>query len=614
MAISLNADQGIGLSEKLDTLAQSFLVDQPRYITKLGLFFSQKEGVLPIEVSLRKIENDSPSANIVPNSHVVLDIDNITTSANSLIETTITFPLPVYLDSGEYCFTLSSDTKNNKVYTAALGGQDIATSAIISKQPYTGVMFMSSNGREWSVDQTRDIKFKLYCAKFTSTVASVDFKLKNDGLDQTNITYLDKDQFKTFNASDVIRVFHENSGFTEGKLVKFNGLAGGLDYIANANNVVKVNGIPFEKLENVVFTVHNVSSTGYTVTVDIDSATKANVTAGTFPYSGAAVTTMVPYSTLVSGISEIVPLKTTSSHKVRTTDETLTVSDYVPIEFGSISFTDTQLLVDEINNAASMSDSESFYYKVELSTNDEFVSPVINIPFSSALFISPQINDPSLADNLTIDNILIANASTSISFTFSNTTGFVNIANASIQSNVRAMQKGSYVTISNTLNANNTGTFRVTNIADDGSYFEIPTAKTENAGNAISILYRPMYISDEAAFGTSSKAKYITRKITLASPSTAFNMRMTVSKPAGSDIEVYYKTQNNNEVATFESKEYTKLDMGEIQTTLTNQFVEIESTVDGLNEFDAFIIKIVLKSSSMATYPTVSDFRFIALQ
>ena len=57
--------------------------------------------------------------------------------------------------------------------------------------------------------------------------------MKNDGLDQTNITYLDKDQFKTFNASDVIRVFHENSGFTEGKLVKFNGLAGGLDYIAN---------------------------------------------------------------------------------------------------------------------------------------------------------------------------------------------------------------------------------------------------------------------------------------------------------------------------------------------------------------------------------------------
>lgn len=614
MPISLNADQGIGFSEKLDTLAQSFLVDRPIYATKLGLFFSEKAGNLPVELSLRKVENDSPSANIIPNSHVVIDIDDISTSANSLIETTVTFPYPVFLESGEYCFALASDTKDNKIYTAELGAQDIATSAMISKQPYTGVLFMSSNGNQWSIDQTRDIKFKLYCAKFTSTFGTLDLKLKDDGLDQVNITYLDKDNFKSFNASDVIRVFHDNHGFAEGRLVKFNGFAGGLDYIANANNVVKINGIPFEKLDNVQFTVHNVSSTGYTVTLDIDSATKANVTAGSFPYSGAAVTSFVPYSTLVSGVNEIVPLKTTSTHKIKTTDETLTVSEYENIEFGSLNFSDTQLLVDPINKAASMSESESFFYRLELTTNDEYVSPVVNLPASSVLFVSPQINDPSLADNLTIDNVVIANASTSVSFTFANTTGFVNISNAGVKSNVRSIQKGSFVTISGTSNANNSGTFRVTDVADDGSYFQVPSVVTEASGSSISILWRPMYIADEAAFGTSSKAKYITRKISLANPSTAFNIRMTLSKPSGSDVEVYYKTQNNNEISTFEAKEYTQLDMGDIQNTLTNQYVEIESTIDGLNEFDAFVFKIVLKSNSMAKYPTVSDFRVIALQ
>ena len=332
MAISLNADQGIGLSEKLVTLAQSFLIDRPIFVTKLDLFFSEKGGVLPIEVSLRKVENDNPSANVLPNSEVVVDIDDIKTSANSQIATTITFPSPVYLESGEYCFALSSDTKNNKVYTASLGGQDIATEAMISKQPYIGVMFTSSNGLQWNIDQTKDIKFKLYCAKFTETFGTVDLKLKDDDLTQVNITYLDRDNFRTFAGSDVIRVFHDNHGFSEGHIVKFNGIHGDLDKVANANNIVKVNGIPYDKVENVSFAVHNVSSTGYTVTLDIDAATRANVTGGSFPYSGAAVTTMVPYATLVSGVNEIVPLKTTSIHKIRTTNEALQVSEYEAIE------------------------------------------------------------------------------------------------------------------------------------------------------------------------------------------------------------------------------------------------------------------------------------------
>ncbi len=613
MGIELNADQGTGLSERLVTLAQSFLVDRSIFVTKLDLFFSQKGGVLPIEVSLRKIENDSPSANILPNSQTVIEIDDITTSANSQIATSVVFPSPVYLESGEYCFSLTSDTKDNKVYTAALGGQDIATGAMISKQPFTGVMFTSSNGRQWNIDQTKDIKFKLYCAKFTTDFAVVDLKLKNDGLDQTGITYLDRENFVTFPGSDVIRVYHENHGFSEGMTVKLMGIDGDLDNMANANNIVTVNGIPYDNIENVNFAVHNVSNYGYTITVNIDDATKANVTGGNFPYSGAQVTTCIPYSTLISGISEIVPLKTSSIHKIRTTSEDTQVSDYETIEFGSVTFSETQLLVDNINNE-SMTEEESFYYRLELSTDDEYLSPVINLPMSSILFVTPDINNPSIADNLTIDNRLIANASANVSFTFSNTTGTISVSETSVRANVRTMVKGAFVTISGAGQANNNGTFRITNIADDGSTFEVPNVVTEAAGSSVTILYRPMYIADEAAFSSSSRAKYITRKISLANPSTALNIRLTVSKPSGSDIEVYYKTQNNNEVATFNSKEYRKLDLGEIQTTLSNQYVEIESTIDGLNEFDAFVFKIVLLSNSISSYPSVSDFRVIALR
>ncbi len=614
MGIELNADQGSGLSERLVTLAQSFLVDRSIFVTKLDLFFSAKGGVLPVEVSLRKIENGEPSANILPYSHTVIEIDDINVSANSQIATTVTFSNPVYLESGEYCFALTSDVKDNKVYTASLGGQDIATSAMISKQPYTGVMFTSSNGRQYNVDQTRDVKFKLYCAKFTSDFGVVDFKLKNDGLSQVGVTYLEKENFITFAGSDVIRIYHENHGFSDGMTVKLMGIEGDLDHMANANNIVTVNGIPYDNVENVNFIVSNVTSTGYTIAVSIDDATKANVTGGSFPYSGAMVTTCVPYSTLVSGISEIVPLKTSSVHKIRTTNEALQVSDYETIEFGSVTFSETQLLVDNINKDLSMSEPESLFYRMELATSDEYVSPVITLPLSSLLFVTPSINNPSIADNLTIDNKYIANLNSNISFTFSNTAGIINVADANDRANVRMMTKGAYVTISGAASANNNGDHRITKVSSDGSTFEVPNVVTAASGTPITIIYRPMFVADEASFGASSKANYITRKISLANPSTAFNVRLTVSKPAGSDVEVYFKTQNSNEISTFNDKEYTKLEMGDIQDTLTNQYVEIESTIDGLNPFDAFVFKVVLKSDSIASYPTIRDLRVIALQ
>jgi len=169
MATSLNGDGGIGLSGYTDTLAQSFFVDRNLLLTKVDIYFSDKDAVLPVELSIRKVENDKPSANVISNSVVVVDASNITTSANASVATTFTFPVPIRLDSGQYCFALSSDTKKYRVYVGQIGGEDVTTGSIISKNPYSGVMFMSTNGVNWSIDQTRDIKFKLYRANVTST-------------------------------------------------------------------------------------------------------------------------------------------------------------------------------------------------------------------------------------------------------------------------------------------------------------------------------------------------------------------------------------------------------------------------------------------------------------
>ena len=127
MATSLNGDSGIGLSEYTDTLAQSFFVDRNLLLTKVDLYFSSKDSKLPVELSIRKVENDRPSSNVITNSIVVVNAADITTSSNANTATSFTFPVPVNLESGQYCFALSSDTKNHKVFVGSLGEEDITT-------------------------------------------------------------------------------------------------------------------------------------------------------------------------------------------------------------------------------------------------------------------------------------------------------------------------------------------------------------------------------------------------------------------------------------------------------------------------------------------------------
>ena len=108
MSTSLRVDGGTGLSGYSDTLAQTFFVDRNLLLTKIDLFFSAKNSNLPVELTLRKIENGIPSDTPLPNSVVVVDAASINTSANANVSTAFTFPVPVKLESGQYCFTLSS--------------------------------------------------------------------------------------------------------------------------------------------------------------------------------------------------------------------------------------------------------------------------------------------------------------------------------------------------------------------------------------------------------------------------------------------------------------------------------------------------------------------------
>ena len=608
----LNVDGGTGISGYSDTLAQTFFVDRRLLLTKIDLFFQQKHNLLPVELTVRKIENGIPSPSIIANSVVVVNSDNINVAANANVATSFTFPVPIDLESGQYCFALSSDSNKHRVYVGEIGGEDTATGSIIFKQPYSGVMLMSSNGVNWTADQTRDVKFKIYRANVTSQAATVDLVVTKQSFKDPTINLLENNPFTAFNGQSILRVNHKNHGFTNGAVVKYGGIPGHIIYEANTSgNTQSISGIPTTLLANTYLTVSNVALNGYTVAIAANSFITGNIVSGKFGQGGVTATGPLKFSALYPSISTVTPPKTTINHKLKTTNTSFTVSNFESFNPDTIYFNTERLVVDSQNASISMAGAESFVYRLELKTSDGYLSPMINLPMSSAVLVTPDINSPSTADNLSVDLVTIANANTLISFASS---GVVTVGGELERANVKTMLPGAEVTITTSGNVTNNGTFRLTAVSNQGNTFSITTANTLPAGNVTSIVYRPMFVSDIAASGSSTRSNYVTRKIELATPATSLLVRFAVSQPAGSDVEVYYKLQNGSEATGFDIKEYTQLDLGTIKDTVDGQFTEIEKFIDSLASFSAFVIKIVLKSTSIAAYPKVKDLRIIALE
>ena len=154
-----------------DPLAQSFLVEDETgvFLTKCDIFFASKDDMdIPLVFQLRTMANGSPTQRIIPFSEIVIPPEDITTSADGSVATTIEFKAPVYLEGSntDYAICLLSNSTKYSVYISRIGENDTLTDTFISNQPYLGSLFKSQNASTWNPSQWEDLKFTLYRADF----------------------------------------------------------------------------------------------------------------------------------------------------------------------------------------------------------------------------------------------------------------------------------------------------------------------------------------------------------------------------------------------------------------------------------------------------------------
>ena len=208
-----------------DPLAQTFLIQDEDleggvYLTKVDLFFQQKDAEIPVAIDIRTVENGTPTQVIVPFSKVIKQAEDVVTSTDASVPTTFVFDSPVYIGhQQEHAIVVTSDSNQFKVFISLLGEDAIDAAHAgekISEQPYIGVLFKSQNASTWTPSQFEDLMFKIYRADFTipTTLAPSQLILNNATLEENNGGFLNllPNAMALTDDQAYIDVFHNNHG------------------------------------------------------------------------------------------------------------------------------------------------------------------------------------------------------------------------------------------------------------------------------------------------------------------------------------------------------------------------------------------------------------------
>ena len=582
-----------------DPLAQSFMpqAEGGEYLTKVDVFFGQKDDDLPVTVQIREMDNGYPTTKVLPFGSKTLEPSEVSVSDDASVPTTVTFDEPVYVKDGvEYCIVLFTDSQKYLAWISRMGEIDVGGSRLVSEQPYLGVLFKSQNNTTWSAYDLEDLKFKLYRASFdisktgTVTLTNADLPVKT----------LAENPIRTFTGDNLVKVNHPNhhmysstnnvtiANVSSGVTTTLNGALtdaatsltltsdtgfpnSGTVYVKIGSEVMSgtISGTSITSMTRAVEGTAVAHSDGATVSlymlngiplteinkehvgianIQIDSYTVSTTTNATSSGTGGGASVTATENALIDTMQTLVPVvehpDTAISAKTRTTSGT------------------------------SPSGSQQSFVKQTLSQAD--VIPITdNFYFENPKIVCSTVNET---------NELSGNKSLELIFTMT--------SNKENLSPIVDLDRKTIVAVAN----------RLDNV--DTSSDVYPSAE---------------FVSATEPDGDSNEAIYVTRKAQLKTPATSLKVFLDAVKFDSASIEVMYKVLRSDDASDFDEIGWTYFnDNGSPDTNVNasvdiDDFIEREYSANGLSEFIAFAIKIRMQGINCAEPPRIKDLRAIAL-
>ena len=547
----------------------------------------------------------------------------------------------------------------------------------ISVQPYAGVMFKSQNASTWTPDDSADIKFTINRAVFNTTaVANIEFVndvLAYDTLDtdpfQTvsgsnlvrvwhydhgmtlgstvDISAVDANDPGTGTitcSTSTTTVTGVGTAFTTQLSVgsslynsadvligKVASIASNTSLTLSSNSAVAVTGAAFQYVAPIngipaieMYTPHiigNIDANSYTFSTTT-SATTSGYTGGTLVKANRNI----QYDMINPSIQLQTFSDTSSSFKIKTTSGKAVDGSQSPYVIDSTftpclvkqnnKFYTPRMIASETNENISLAGGKSVTFAVQMETDNDSVSPVIDTTRASLIAIGNKLNKPTEA------NTNVAAMDTNAAFTFA--TGAFSFSGSTLTSTISAVRTvmagvgvGKYVTITGATTPTNNGTFLVTAFSDSGTTATLTLNATFTGEAAISgttVTARTLFADEIAPVGGSSISKYVTTPIKFANASTYLRVMVAANIPAEADVSVYYKTCTGDSTQ-LDNIKYTLMTADGIVTKVDNgnsAFSDIAYTLTGMASFDTIKVKLVMNSTNSAAVPIIKDFRVIA--
>ena len=616
-----------------DPLAQTFIVLDTdnqgegvtgAFLTSCDIFFFEKDAEYPVTMEIRNVINGGPGPKILPFGRKTLQSGEITTSTDGNTATTFTFDSPVYVQGGtEYSICLLANTPDHKVWISDLGTQDTAGNEI-TDQPHVGVLFKSSNNSTWSPSPTQDIKFSLKRAKFDTTAAGT-VTLQNKTLPALTLRV---NPLEMTDASTALKINHAGHGmYSTSNNVIIAGvksgatttLAGAIS--ATATSITLTSGTNFDDTTG---KYSKDASDVYYIIIDdeIISYTTISGTGITSATRGANSTTAVSHAN--GATVELYQI-----HKVPLYDINKTHTAIANIQQDSYTIvTSTTPVVDGAGSTATIGGSvvtatENAQYDVS-TTNMGILIPArtkIDAGFLATSGTSPSGSETPFTKSTTRRALPLQDNY------YWDTTNLV--ASGINETNEMSGTKSLSIplTLSSDLNA-------LSPVIDTQRMSMYAIANQINKIDSSSDVYpTSIYRSMTEPDGDNHSAIYLTKKINLETPATSLRVLLDAVRQSDASIKLLFKILRVDDAFDFDEMSFTFFnddgtvagsggpDVTTRPSERKNEFLEHEYTAgvtdDGigspLEEFIAFQIKIVMRTTNQSLPPLIKQLRVLAL-
>ena len=616
----------------MDPLAQTFIVLDTdsvagvsgAFLTSCDIFFAEKDETYPVTMEIRNVINGSPGPKILPFGRKTLQSGEISTSTDGNTATTFTFDSPVYVQGGtEYSICLLTNTPVSKVWIADLGTRDTAGNEI-TNQPHVGVLFKSSNNSTWVPSPTQDMKFSLKRAKFDTTAAGL-VTLQNQTLP---VKSLRKNPLEMTDGSTVLKVNHAGHGMYDTRNnVIIDGVKSGASTTLAASMSSTATAITLTSGTNFDDTTgkysRNAANTYYIkIDDEIISYTTISGTGITSATRGVNSTTAVSHAN--GATVELYQI-----HKVPLYEINKTHTAIANIETNS--YTIVLLTTPVVDGAGATSTfggsiitaTENAQYDVSTTNMGTLAvaKTKIDAGFLSTSGTSPSGSETSFLKSATNRILPLGDnyyweSTKLIASSINETNEMGGIKSLSVP-----------MTLSSELDA-------LSPIIDTKRLSMLAVANQINVIDSSSDVFpTSIYRSMTEPEGDNHSAIYLTKKINLETPATSIRVLLDIVRQPDTSVKILFKTLRVDDAFDFDEMSFkffnddgTVTGSGGPDVTTRpserrTEYIEHEYTAgvtdDGigspLEEFIAFQIKIVMRSTNQATPPLLKNLRVLAL-